>query len=170
VHLLEIVEEDGKTLAAGELLASQARRSPSSFEVSQFPCQKQNARKCCNQAFVLPGRSSGSGLDWRSGVRQHGGSSDYDPDARIRQHAATGIRHYDSLLTQLLDDVYRTLERRSGVWAAWRLSREAARLNTIRLDVMELTEKVDNAIKFLSDMFICAPVWFGGRQSGSARL
>ena len=31
--------------------------------------------------------------------------------------------------------------------------REAARLNTIRLDVMELTEKVDNAIKFLSDMF-----------------
>jgi len=28
------------------------------------------------------------------------------------------------------------------------------RLNTIRLDVMELTEKVDNAIKFLSDMFI----------------
>ena len=26
-------------------------------------------------------------------------------------------------------------------------------LNTIRLDVMELTEKVDNAIKFLSDMF-----------------
>ena len=37
--------------------------------------------------------------------------------------------------------------------AAWRLSREAERLNTIRLDVMELTEKVDNAIKFLSDMF-----------------
>src|SRR5258708_14102665 len=28
---------------------------------------------------------------------------------------------------------------------------EAARLNTIRLDVMELTEKVDNAIKFLSE-------------------
>jgi cytoplasmic iron level regulating protein YaaA (DUF328/UPF0246 family) len=36
---------------------------------------------------------------------------------------------------------------------AWRLSREAARINTIRLDVMELTEKVDNAIKFLSDVF-----------------
>jgi hypothetical protein len=36
---------------------------------------------------------------------------------------------------------------------AWRLSREAARVNTIRLDVIELTEKVDNAVKFLSDMF-----------------
>jgi hypothetical protein len=54
------------------------------------------------------------------------------------------------LLTQLLDGVYRALERKT---TAWRLSREAARLNTIRLDVMELTEKVDNAIKFLSDMF-----------------
>ena len=26
-------------------------------------------------------------------------------------------------------------------------------MNTIRLDVMELTEKVDNAVKFLSDMY-----------------
>jgi hypothetical protein len=63
------------------------------------------------------------------------------------------FRHYDSLLARLLDEVYRTLERKRGVLAAWRLSREAARLNTIRLDVMELTEKLDNAIKFLSDMF-----------------
>ncbi|MDQ1409039.1 MAG: hypothetical protein QOJ41_774, partial [Acidobacteriaceae bacterium] len=52
-----------------------------------------------------------------------------------------------------LDEVYRSLERQGGLLTAWRLSREAARLNTIRLDVMELTEKVDNAVKFLSDMF-----------------
>ena len=30
---------------------------------------------------------------------------------------------------------------------------EAERLNTLRLDVRELTERTDNAIKFLSDMF-----------------
>jgi len=72
---------------------------------------------------------------------------------QILEYANTQLlefRHYDSLLTQLLDGVYRSLERKT---TAWRLSREAARLNTIRLDVMELTEKVDNAIKFLSDMF-----------------
>jgi hypothetical protein len=35
----------------------------------------------------------------------------------------------------------------------WRLPREASRLQTFFLDVTELTERVDNAIKFLSDMF-----------------
>ena len=35
----------------------------------------------------------------------------------------------------------------------WRLPREASRLQTFVLEVTELTERVDNAIKFLSDMF-----------------
>jgi hypothetical protein len=39
------------------------------------------------------------------------------------------------------------------VLGRWRLAREATRLHTVLLDVMELTERVDNAIKFLSDMF-----------------
>lgn len=34
-----------------------------------------------------------------------------------------------------------------------RLTSEAERLNMIRLDVMELAERTDNAIKFLSDVF-----------------
>jgi hypothetical protein len=62
------------------------------------------------------------------------------------------FRHYDDLLTRVLDEVYQSLERK-GRLAAWRLSREASRLNTLRLDVMELTEKADNALKFVSDMF-----------------
>jgi hypothetical protein len=33
------------------------------------------------------------------------------------------------------------------------MARRASRLHTVLLDVMELTERVDNAIKFLSDMF-----------------
>jgi len=62
-------------------------------------------------------------------------------------------RHYDSVLTQVLEGVYRTLDRGTGFFARWRLAREAAHLNTILLDVRELTERTDNAIKFLSDMF-----------------
>jgi uncharacterized Rmd1/YagE family protein len=39
------------------------------------------------------------------------------------------------------------------VFSRWRLAREAERLNALRLEVTELTERIDNSIKFLSDMF-----------------
>jgi hypothetical protein len=63
------------------------------------------------------------------------------------------FRHYDELLTRELDRVYTLLDEGTGFFARWRLARSATRLNTVVLDVAELTEHVDNAIKFLSDMF-----------------
>ncbi len=63
------------------------------------------------------------------------------------------FRYYDDMLTRLLAGVYRSLDKGTGVLARWRLAREAGRLNTIRLDVRELTERMDNSIKFLSDMY-----------------
>ncbi len=62
-------------------------------------------------------------------------------------------RRYDEILTVLLKDAYDALERRGGLFSRWRLAREAARLNRLRLDVTEITERADNAIKFLSDMY-----------------
>src|SRR5277367_6652809 len=41
----------------------------------------------------------------------------------------------------------------TGIWARWRTAKRARRLHTVLLDVDELTERADNAIKFLSDMF-----------------
>jgi len=63
------------------------------------------------------------------------------------------FRHYDELLTGILDGVYDSLEKKKGVLARWRLARSATSLHTVLLDVAELTERADNAIKFLSDMF-----------------
>lgn len=63
------------------------------------------------------------------------------------------FRHYDALLTNLLMVAYRSIERGTGFLARWRMAHEAEHLNTIRLEVRELTEHVDNSIKFLSDMF-----------------
>jgi hypothetical protein len=91
-----------------------------------------------------------------SGALVYGNTEVSTTTVQLLEYANTQLlefRYYDSFLTRLLEDVYSSLERRSGLIAAWRLSREAARVNTIRLDVMELTERVDNAIKFLSDMF-----------------
>lgn len=63
------------------------------------------------------------------------------------------FRHYDELLTRELDSVYAALDQGTGMWARWRLARAATKLHTVLLDVNELTEHADNAIKFLSDMF-----------------
>jgi hypothetical protein len=64
------------------------------------------------------------------------------------------FRHYDELLTRELQSVYDFMDGgKSGIWARWRTAKRATRLHTVLLDVDELTERADNAIKFLSDMF-----------------
>jgi hypothetical protein len=64
------------------------------------------------------------------------------------------FRHYDDLMTTELQNVYDFLDvGGTGLWSRWRTARAAAKLHTVLLDVNELTERADNAIKFLSDMF-----------------
>ena len=64
------------------------------------------------------------------------------------------FRHYDEFLTVELENVYDFLETGgTGLWSRWRTANAAAKLHTVLLDVNELTERADNAIKFLSDMF-----------------
>ena len=78
------------------------------------------------------------------------------PLIQLLEYANTQLleyRRYDEILTDLLKDAYTALERRGGLFSRWRLARDAERLNHLRLDVTELTERADNAIKFLSDMF-----------------
>lgn len=63
------------------------------------------------------------------------------------------FRHYDELLTEILDGVYDMLAEKRGRFARWRMARRATDLHRVLLDIGELTEHADNAIKFLSDMF-----------------
>jgi hypothetical protein len=64
------------------------------------------------------------------------------------------FRYYDGMMTRLLSEVYSVLEqRRNAVFSRWSMPRAAQRVNTVRLDVMELTERIDNAIKFVSDIY-----------------
>ena len=77
------------------------------------------------------------------------------PTLQLLEYANTQLlelRHYDSLLSKVLEEVYDSLERR-GFFRRWQMAGEAERLNTIRLDVIEITERIDNVIKFVSDMF-----------------
>jgi len=63
------------------------------------------------------------------------------------------FRHYDELLTRELAAVYGSLKHRAGLLKRWRMRSEASRLNTVTVEVTELVERADTAIKFVSDMF-----------------
>jgi hypothetical protein len=86
----------------------------------------------------------------------------YDTDAgaetaiQLLEYANSQLlefRHYDELLTRELERVYDSFDKGTGMLSRWRLGRAATKLHTVLLDVTELTEHADNAIKFLSDMF-----------------
>jgi hypothetical protein len=83
-------------------------------------------------------------------------AEDAVPTIQLLEYANTQLlefRYYDAVLSQLLQEVYRSLEKKGGFLTRWRLASQAQHLNTIRLDIRELTERVDTSIKFLSDMF-----------------
>lgn len=64
------------------------------------------------------------------------------------------FRYYDRFMTHVLAEFYTALDRkRNPLFSRWTLPRESQRFNTIRLDVMDLTERIDNAIKFVSDFY-----------------
>ena len=79
-----------------------------------------------------------------------------EPAIQLLEYANSQLlefRHYDELLTRELESVYASVDKGTGKLARWRLARAATKLHTVLLEVTELTEHADNAIKFLSDMF-----------------
>ncbi len=78
------------------------------------------------------------------------------PTIQLIEYANTQLlefRYYDQVLSRLLEKVYNSLEKKAGMFDRWRLASQAQDLNKIRLDIRELSERVDTSIKFLSDMF-----------------
>ncbi len=79
-----------------------------------------------------------------------------EPTIRLLEYANSQLlqfRHYDEILTRELERVYDLAENRKGMLFRWRMGSAAARLRTMLLDVTELTERTNNALKFVGDMF-----------------
>ena len=78
------------------------------------------------------------------------------PSIQLLEYANTQLleyRHYDDVLTRILENVYDAVERKGGPFRHWRMAQQARKLNAVRLEVTDLTERTDNAIKFIGDMF-----------------
>ena len=130
-HISQIVRGETATLSEGErqeILGSRISYYPSDLAVIGW-----------NAAFIY---DTAAGAETAIQLLQYANSQLLE------------FRHYDELLTTELENVYDFLDAGgTGLWSRWRTARAASKLHTVLLDVNELTERADNAIKFLSDMF-----------------
>jgi hypothetical protein len=154
VDLREVTKPGGQTMSATELLASHAQHIAQFVRGEALPLSDAERQEVL-QSSISYSQNDLLVVGW-AGALVYGNSETTAETIQLLEYANTQLvefRYYDSLLTGVLNDVYRFLERENSLVRNWQLSRESARVNTIRLDVMELTERVDNAVKFLSDMF-----------------
>jgi hypothetical protein len=155
VDLQEIRGEDGAQLTADKLLASHGDQIVQVIRGEQTPLAHSTTER------LLEGHLSYYPTDLLVAGATAAFVYDRPEEAartiQILTYAKMQLlefRYYDNFMTRVLSDVYNTLDRKKTVSLfRWTLPSEANRLNTIRLDVMELTERVDNAIKFVSDTF-----------------
>jgi hypothetical protein len=153
IQLRPMTKEDGSRVTAEELIAERGEEIAQVVRGEELRLAEderteilQTRRSYYPDDLVVIGWTAALVYDTPEGAL---------PMMQLLEYANTQLiefRYYDDMLTRLLARVYRSLDKRTGV-LGWRLAREATRLNTIRLDVRELTERMDNSIKFLSDMY-----------------
>jgi len=146
--------ENGQTVTAEQLLTSCGREIAQVVRGDVLPIAPEEQTHVLASRLsyypndlIVAGWSAACVYDTAAGAEQ---------TIRLIEYANTQLlefRFYDELLTRTLRNVYRLLDEGTGFWRRWRMSSEADQLNTTRLDVYELTERSENAAKFLSDMF-----------------
>jgi len=154
IHLREALEEDGHPMTAASMLATHGERIARIVRGESAALAEAERREVLQSSMsyyptdlLVAGWVAALVYDTPEGA---------EPAIQLLEYANAQLlefRHYDEVLTRVLENVYKMLEHRGGLLRRWRMGREAERLNTLRLDVRELTERTDNAIKFLSDMF-----------------
>jgi hypothetical protein len=154
IHLREALAEDGKAMTSPAMLTAHGGQIAQIVRGDASPLSDSECREVLQSSLsyypsdlLVAGWVAALVYDTPEGAA---------PTIQLLEYANAQLlefRHYDEVLTEVLERVYKTLEHRGGLFRRWRMAREAERLNTLRLDITELTERTDNAIKFLSDMF-----------------
>jgi hypothetical protein len=141
--------------SASELLAAQGGRIAQIVRGENLPLSEGEQQEIM-QSKISYYPNDLAVISW-NGAFLYDTSSGAETVIQLLEYANSQLlefRHYDELLTRELKSVYDFMDKgSSGIRTRWRTAKRATRLHTVLLDVDELTERADNAIKFLSDMF-----------------
>ena len=154
IHVRPLYKEDGSRMTAAELVSGHGTEITQIVRGERIPLSEDEKVEILQSRIsyypddlLIVGWTAAFLYDTPEGAI---------PILQLLEYANSQLldfRHYDEVLTRVLAEVYPALGKRRRILPRWRLAREAERLNTIRLEVEELTERMDNSIKFLSDMF-----------------
>jgi hypothetical protein len=154
IHLREALDDHGQPMTAAAMLAARGEQIAQIVRGESVPLADSERNEALQSSLsyypsdlLVAGWVAALVYDTPEGAA---------PAIQLLEYANTQLleyRHYDEVLTRVLADVYKMLEHKGGLLRHWRMARQAERLNTMRLDITELSERTDNAIKFLSDMF-----------------
>jgi hypothetical protein len=154
VHLREVGDPAGRRLTAAELVSQHGRAITQIVRGEVNPLSQAEERELLSSSvsyyptdLLVVGWMTALVYDTDEGAA---------PTIQLLEYANTQLleyRRYDEVLTRVLKRAYDSLDRTRGLFSSWKLASEAKRFNRLRLEITELAERTDNAIKFLSDMF-----------------
>lgn len=154
IHLREAPDREGKPETAAGMVAAHGGEIAQIVRGDHLPLSEAERNEALQSTMsYYPGDLLVAG--WVAAL-VYDTAEGAAPTIQLLEYANTQLlefRHYDDLLTRVLADVYKMLEHKGGLLRHWKMARQAERLSAMRLEVTELTERTDNSIKFLSDMF-----------------
>ncbi len=155
VEIHEIRDAEGKQPSGEEVVASYGKELVQLIRGETVPLAARSLEEA--QQSSLSYYPSDLVMVGAHGAVVYDAAEDAAAVTQILEYAKMQLlefRYYDRFMTLVLAEFYTALERkRNALFSRWSLPREAQRFNTIRLDVMDLTERIDNAIKFVSDIY-----------------
>jgi hypothetical protein len=155
IEIHEIRDTEGKQPAADELVASHGGELVQLIRGETVPFASKSREEALQSSLSY--YPSDLVVVGSHGAVVFDGAEDAAAVTQILEYAKMQLlefRYYDRFMTGVLSEFYTALERkRNALLSRWTLPRESQRFNTIRLDVMDLTERIDNAIKFVSDIY-----------------
>ena len=154
IHVKEALDDDGKPVAAGTILSTRGDQIAQIVRGESRPLAESERNEAL-QSSMSYYPSDLLVVGWVAAV-VYDTAEGAVPTIQLLEYANAQLleyRHYDEVLTRVLANVYQMLQAKGGLLRHWRVARQAERLNAMRLEITELTERTDTAIKFLSDMF-----------------
>jgi hypothetical protein len=155
IEIHEIRDADGQQPLADELVASHGGELVQLIRGEIVPLAPKSIEETLQASLSY--YPSDLVIVGSHGAVVYDGPEDAAAVTQILEYAKMQLlefRYYDRFMTRVLAEFYTALERKRNVLLSrWTLPGETQRFNTIRLDVMDLTERIDNAIKFVSDIY-----------------